>query len=74
MRNSKIKYNNYDVLVSPVLTEKSLSDETGSIHVFKVRDNVTKKQIKVAVEDIFNVSAPHGNSNSNFKSSKGIEA
>lgn len=55
MRVSNIKFDDYQILVSPVLTEKSLSDETGTIHVFKVEKKANKPQIKKAVENIFNV-------------------
>jgi len=55
MSSKKIQFSDYEVLISPVLTEKSLSDETGSVHVFKVENMVNKKQVQRAVENIFNV-------------------
>lgn len=44
----------YDTLVSPVITEKSMiSSEAGKV-TFKVPLSATKKEIKAAVENIFN--------------------
>ena len=44
----------YDVLVRPVVTEKSniMSDEQNQ-YVFEVADNANKQQIKQAIEIIF---------------------
>jgi large subunit ribosomal protein L23 len=45
----------YDVIVSPVITEKStLASETNQV-VFNVAANATKKAIKSAVEALFGV-------------------
>ena len=40
----------YDVIVSPVITEKSTNASEHNKIVFKVRTDATKPQIKVAVE------------------------
>ena len=45
----------YDVIVSPVITEKAtLASEQNKV-VFKVARTATKPQIKAAVEKLFNV-------------------
>ena len=45
----------YDVLISPVITEKAtMASEHGKV-VFKVARNATKPQIKAAVEKLFDV-------------------
>jgi large subunit ribosomal protein L23 len=45
----------YDVIVAPVITEKStLASENNQV-VFKVADDATKPQIKQAVEALFSV-------------------
>jgi len=45
----------YDIIVAPVITEKStLASENNQV-VFKVAPNATKPQIKEAVERLFNV-------------------
>jgi len=49
------KYTNYDIIRSPVVTEKStLASEHGQI-VFEVAIDATKPQIKEAVEGLFQV-------------------
>ena len=45
----------YDVIVSPVITEKSTNASEYNKVVFKVRPNATKPQIKEAVEKLFDV-------------------
>ena len=45
----------YDVIISPVVTEKStMASEHGKV-IFKVRGDATKPAIKEAVEKLFNV-------------------
>jgi large subunit ribosomal protein L23 len=45
----------YDIIVAPVITEKStLASENNQV-VFKVAPHATKPQIKEAVERLFNV-------------------
>ncbi len=46
---------NYDIIVSPVLTEKSYDGIASKKYTFKVALNATKTQIKTAIEDIFGV-------------------
>ncbi|HEX2552799.1 MAG TPA: 50S ribosomal protein L23 [Microvirga sp.] len=45
----------YDVIVSPVITEKSTTLSEQNKVVFKVRNDATKPQIKEAVERLFDV-------------------
>ncbi len=45
----------YDVIVSPVITEKATMASDHNQVVFKVRMDATKPQIKAAVERLFDV-------------------
>ena len=45
----------YDVILSPVITEKSTALSEQSKVVFKVSSDATKPQIKAAVEKLFDV-------------------
>ncbi|MEG6509813.1 50S ribosomal protein L23 [Methyloligella sp. 2.7D] len=45
----------YDVILSPVITEKSTAASEFNQVVFKVRKDATKDQIKKAVEKLFDV-------------------
>jgi large subunit ribosomal protein L23 len=45
----------YDVIVAPVVTEKSTRVSEYNQVVFKVRNDATKPQIKAAVEGLFGV-------------------
>ena len=45
----------YDVIVAPVVTEKSTRVSEFNQVVFKVRKEATKPEIKAAVEGLFNV-------------------
>lgn len=45
----------YDVIVSPVITEKSTIASEHNQVVFKVAKNATKPEIKKAVESLFDV-------------------
>ncbi|MEI6573988.1 MAG: 50S ribosomal protein L23 [Alphaproteobacteria bacterium] len=45
----------YDVIVSPVITEKATAASEQNKVVFKVSRTATKPQIKAAVEKLFNV-------------------
>ena len=45
----------YDVIVSPVITEKATIASEHNKVVFKVRKDATKPQIKAAVEGLFDV-------------------
>jgi large subunit ribosomal protein L23 len=45
----------YDVILAPVITEKSTAVSESNQVVFKVRRDATKPQIKAAVEELFKV-------------------
>jgi len=45
----------YDVIISPVITEKASAVSEFNQVVFKVRRDATKPQIKAAVEELFKV-------------------
>jgi large subunit ribosomal protein L23 len=45
----------YDVILAPVITEKSTAVSGSNQVVFKVRRDATKPQIKAAVEELFKV-------------------
>lgn len=45
----------YDVIVSPIITEKSTMASEANQVVFKVAKTATKPQIKAAIEQLFNV-------------------
>ena len=47
--------NAYDVIVKPVLTEKSYADIAGKRYTFIVNSNATKIDVKNAVKEIFKV-------------------
>ena len=47
--------NNYDIIIRPILSEKSFADIKGKKYTFEVQKNATKPQIKKAVEEIFKV-------------------
>ena len=52
---SAIDPQNYDVIVSPVITEKATTASEHNKVVFKVARDATKPQIKQAVEKLFDV-------------------
>ena len=45
-----------DVIISPILTEKSYQDIANKKYVFRVAKAANKTEIKLAVESIFEVS------------------
>jgi len=53
----------YDVILSPVITEKATMASEHNKVVFKVRRNATKPQIKEAVEKLFDVKVKSVNTN-----------
>ena len=53
--------NKYDIIISPILTEKSYDGIADKKYTFKVAQEATKTQIKVAVEDIFGVKVARVN-------------
>jgi large subunit ribosomal protein L23 len=53
----------YDVIVSPVITEKATMASEHNKVVFKVRKEATKPEIKAAVERLFDVKVESVNTN-----------
>lgn len=45
----------FDVIISPVITEKATNQSEHNQVVFKVRKNATKPEIKAAIERLFDV-------------------
>ena len=45
-----------DIIIAPVLTEKSYQDIESKKYVFRVAKNANKTEIKAAVESMFEVS------------------
>ena len=45
----------YDVILKPVITEKSMDDAQDKKYTFKVAKDANKTQVKLAVEEIFGV-------------------
>jgi large subunit ribosomal protein L23 len=45
-----------DVILAPVITEKSMAATAGQQYTFEVHPRATKTQIRLAVEEIFKVS------------------
>ncbi|KLO22644.1 50S ribosomal protein L23 [Marinitoga sp. 1197] len=46
---------NYDIIIRPILTEKTYMLMSENKYTFEVAKDATKPEIKKAVEDIFNV-------------------
>jgi large subunit ribosomal protein L23 len=46
---------NYDIILSPVITEKATMASEYNQVIFKVRRDASKPEIKAAVEDLFKV-------------------
>jgi large subunit ribosomal protein L23 len=51
----------YDLIISPVITEKATAASDHSQVVFRVAPNATKPQIKEAVEKLFDVKVKRVN-------------
>ena len=45
----------YDIIIEPILSEKSYDGIAAKKYTFKVAKNATKTQVKAAVEQIFGV-------------------
>ena len=45
----------YDVIIKPVISEKSMDDARNKKYTFKVATGANKTQVKIAVEEIFGV-------------------
>ena len=53
--------NKYDIIIAPILTEKSYDGIAEKKYTFKVAQDATKTQIKVAFEDLFGVKVARVN-------------
>lgn len=45
----------YDIIIKPVITERSMDDTAQKKYTFKVATDANKTQIKLALEEIFGV-------------------
>ena len=45
-----------DIIIAPVITEKSMAARESGIYTFKVAKSATKTEIKKAIEEAFKVS------------------
>ena len=45
----------YDIIIRPILSEKSFATIKQKMYTFEVKKDATKPQIKKAIEDIFKV-------------------
>ena len=55
-KQAQVDINHYDVVLAPVITEKSTLLSEQNAFVFKVANDATKPQIKAAVEALFSVN------------------
>ena len=44
-----------DIIIAPVITEKSMAERSNNVYTFKVVKDATKDEIKAAIEDAFKV-------------------
>ncbi len=44
-----------DIIIAPVITEKSKAERSNNVYTFKVTNDATKDEIKNAIEDAFKV-------------------
>ena len=58
-----------DIILAPVITEKSMAARTSNVYTFKVVKSATKEDIKRAIEQAFNVKVESVNT-LNTKSKK----
>jgi len=52
---------NEEILISPIITEKSSMLQESNKYVFKVHKNSNKIDIKKAIEEVFGVTVEHVN-------------
>jgi len=70
----------YDVIISPVITEKATAVSEQNKVVFRVRRDATKPQIKAAVEKLFDVKVEAVNTllrkgkNKIFRGNRGVRS
>lgn len=58
-----------DIIIAPVITEKSMANRQNNVYTFKVAKDATKDEIKRAIEEAFKVSVKSVNT-LNTKSKK----
>lgn len=46
-----------DIIIAPVITEKSMLERSANVYVFKVAKDATKDDVKRAVKEAFGVDA-----------------
>lgn len=80
MSNTKVNFRDYDVIIRPVVTEKSQNQTALAQYTFAVAMDATKPEIKSAVESIFGVKVKAVNTlvrkgkNKIFKGRKGRQS
>ena len=50
-----------DIIIAPVITEKSMANRQNNVYTFKVAKDETKTDIKKAIEEAFKVSVKNVN-------------
>lgn len=50
-----------DIIIAPVITEKSMANRQNNVYTFKVAKDATKTDIRKAVEEAFKVSVKNVN-------------
>lgn len=60
-KQAAVELSHYDVVLAPLITEKTTMLSEHNAVVFKVAGEATKPQIKAAVEALFNVSVTNVN-------------
>lgn len=50
-----------DIIIAPVITEKSMASRQENVYVFKVAKDATKTDVKKAVEEAFKVTVKNVN-------------
>jgi large subunit ribosomal protein L23 len=75
-----LEAHHYDVILSPVITEKAtLASEANQV-IFKVRKNATKPEIREAIERLFDVKVVRVNTlirkgkRKTFKGTRGVQS
>mgnify|MGYP004454288627 CR=1 FL=1 len=64
--------NNYDIIIAPIITEKTASMEQEGKYAFKVDARANKTQIKQAIEKAFNVKVEKINTLNNHPKKKRV--
>lgn len=50
-----MKTNAYEIIIRPIMTEKSLAGTENKVYTFEVAKNANKTHVKLAIEELFNV-------------------